>query len=173
METRAIVTSDLIISLIGMPGCGKSTVGAQLARQLDLKLVDTDGLIEAQEQQTLQQIMDGRGNAMFRAIEEQVLTNMPLFPSVISTGGSVVYSDKIMGRLRAASTVVYLRARYETIEHRVSLAPHRGIAAEGTQTLRDIFDERIPLYERFSELTVDCDDITPQAVAEAIVAQLQ
>jgi shikimate kinase len=92
---------------------------------------------------------------------------------VISTGGSVVYSDKIMGRLRAASTVVYLRARYETIEYRVSLAPHRGIAAEGTQTLRDIFDERIPLYERYGDLTVDCDDITPQAVAEAIVAQLQ
>lgn len=167
------MNSDLIITIIGMPGSGKSTVGRVLSQRLGIERVDTDGLIETQEGQTLQQIMDGRGNAIFRAIEEQVLTNMPLFPSIISTGGSVVYSDKIMDRLRAASTVVYLRARYETIEYRVSLAPHRGIAAEGTQTLRDIYDERIPLYERYSELTVDCDDITPEAVAEAIVAQLQ
>ena len=80
------MTSDSIISVIGMPGSGKSTVGATLARALGLGLVDADGLIEAQEQQTLQQIMDTRGNAVFRAIEEQVLTQMPLFSSVISTG---------------------------------------------------------------------------------------
>lgn len=167
------MNSDLIITLIGMPGSGKSTVGRVLSQRLGIERIDTDRLIEAQEAQTLQQIMDNRGNAIFRAIEEQVLTQMPLFSSVISTGGSVVYSNKVMGRLRAASTVVYLRARYETIEYRVSLDPQRGIAAEGAQTLRDIFDERIPLYERYNELAVDCDDIPPEAVAETIVAHLQ
>lgn len=104
-----------------MPGSGKSTVGGVLSQQLGLERVDTDRLIEAQEKQSLQQIMDSRGNAAFRAIEEQVLTEMPLFPSIISTGGSVIYSDKVMGRLRAASCVVYLRARFDTIEYRVSL----------------------------------------------------
>lgn len=166
------MTSDSIISVIGMPGSGKSTVGAMLARALGLELVDADGLIEAQEQQTLQQIMDTRGNAVFRAIEEQVLTQMPLFSSVISTGGSVIYSEKIMARLSAHSTVVYLRARFETIEYRVSLAPHRGIASDGEQTLRDLYEERVPLYERYGNIVVDCDDVTPEQITATIIQQL-
>ena len=160
------------LSLIGFPGSGKSTVGATLARALGLELVDADGLIEAQEQQTLQQIMDTRGNAVFRAIEEQVLTQMPLFSSVISTGGSVIYSEKIMARLSAHSTVVYLRARFETIEYRVSLAPHRGIASDGEQTLRDLYEERVPLYERYGDIVVDCDDVTPEQITATIIQQL-
>ena len=166
------MTSDSIISVIGMPGSGKSTVGATLARALGLELVDADGLIEAQEQQTLQQIMDTRGNAVFRAIEEQVLTQMPLFSSVISTGGSVIYSEKIMARLSAHSTLVYLRARFETIEYRVSLAPHRGIASDGEQTLRDLYEERVPLYERYGDIVVDCDDVTPEQITATIIQQL-
>ncbi|NDH41110.1 MAG: shikimate kinase [Gammaproteobacteria bacterium] len=166
------MTSDSIISVIGMPGSGKSTVGATLARALGLELVDADGLIEAQEQQTLQQIMDTRGNAVFRAIEEQVLTQMPLFSSVISTGGSVIYSEKIMARLSAHSTVVYLRARFETIEYRVSLAPHRGIASDGEQTLRDLYEERVPLYERYGDIVVDCDDVTPKQITATIIQKL-
>ncbi len=166
------VNSDSIITLIGMPGSGKSTVGGVLSQQLGLVRVDTDRLIEAQEKQSLQQIMDSRGNAAFRAIEEQVLTEMPLFPSIISTGGSVIYSDKVMGRLRAASCVVYLRARFDTIEYRVSLDPHRGIAADGEQSLSDLYAERIPLYERYSAIVVDCDDVSPDKVAETILAHV-
>ena len=167
------MTSDILVSLIGMPGSGKSTVGAVLAKRLELELVDADGLIEAQENQTLQQIMDGRGNDVFREIEEQVLTSMPLFPSIISTGGSVIYSEKIMARLGAASTVVYLRARFDTIEHRVSLAPHRGIASNSDQSLRDLYDERVPLYERYGEVVIDCDRATPEEIAESISTQLR
>ena len=167
------MTSDILVSLIGMPGSGKSTVGAVLAKRLKLELVDADGLIEAQENQTLQQIMDGRGNDVFREIEEQVLTSMPLFPSIISTGGSVIYSEKIMARLGAASTVVYLRARFDTIEHRVSLAPHRGIASNSDQSLRDLYDERVPLYERYGEVVIDCDRATPEEIAESISTQLR
>ena len=166
------MTDDLIISLIGMPGSGKSTVGKVLAERLALQLVDADGLIEAQEGQTLQQIMDGRGNTVFRAIEEQVLTDMALFPSVISTGGSVVYSEKIMARLTAATTVVYLRAQLSTIEYRVSLAPERGIASDGDQTLQDLYEERVPLYERYADIVVDCDEATPEQIAEHISQQI-
>jgi shikimate kinase len=97
---------------------------------------------------------------------------MPLFPSVISTGGSVVYSEKIMARLSTASTVVYLRARFDTIEYRVSLAPHRGIAADGEQSLHDLYEERVPLYERYGQIVVDCDDATPDEIVETIATQL-
>ena len=166
------MTADPIITLIGMPGSGKSTVSAVLAEQLGLEVVDADGLIEAQERQTLQQIMDGRGNAAFRAIEEQVLTDMPLFSSVISTGGSVVYSERIMSRLCAVSTVVYLRATFGTIDYRVSLAPQRGISSDSGQTLQDLYQERIPLYERYGEIIVDCDEATPEEIALSIRAQL-
>ena len=164
--------TDILISLIGMPGSGKSTVGAALAARLGLELVDTDGLIEAQEGQSLQEIIDGKGNLAFRAIEEHVLTNMPLFPSVISTGGSVVYSVSVMSRLRAASRVVYLRARFNTIKHRISLAPQRGIAADVAQTLRELYEERIPLYERYGQIVVDCDDAKPAQIVDNIAAQL-
>ena len=160
--------SSTIITLIGMPGCGKSTVGKVLAKQLGLDLLDTDNLIEAQENLTLQQIVDARGNTAFRAIEEQVLTAMPLSPSVISTGGSVVYSEKIMARLSANSLVIYLRARLETIEYRVSLAPQRGIASEGQQTLSDLYAERVPLYEHYGEVVIDSDDETPESIADTL-----
>ena len=137
------MTADLTISLIGMPGSGKSTVGAALAKHLALELVDADGLIEAQEQQTLQQIMDGRGNAAFRAIEEQVLTDMPIFPSVISTGGSVVYSEKIMARLAAASSVGYLRATFDTLEEaKKKLHDHaEGLDADAAESVQGFFIE--------------------------------
>ena len=166
------MNQQLIITLIGMPGSGKSTVGALLATHLDLPLVDTDHLIEAREGQTLQQIMDGRGHKAFRQIEEAVLLEMPLAPSVISTGGSVVYSDQIMARLAKASTIVYLKARYETIEHRVSLAPLRGIASPGGQSLEEIYRERVPLYERYSELSFATDTGNPDDIARLIEAQL-
>ena len=166
------MTAELTISLIGMPGSGKSTVGAALAKHLGLELVDADGLIEAQEQQTLQQIMEGRGNRTFRAIEEQVLSEMPIYPSIISTGGSVVYSEKIMARLSAASVVVYLRATFDTIEYRVSLAPQRGIASDDHQTLRDLYAERMPLYERYGEIVVDCDEASPKDIAASIASRL-
>ena len=127
------MTADSIITLIGMPGSGKSTVSAVLAEQLGLEVVDADGLIEAQEKQTLQQIMS---------------------------------------RLCAASTVVYLRATFETIEYRVSLAPQRGISLDSGQTLQDLYQERVPLYERYGEIVVDCDEATPEEIALSIRAQL-
>ena len=97
---------------------------------------------------------------------------MPLYPSVISTGGSVVYSDKIMARLAAASAVVYLRATFDTIKYRVSLAPQRGIASDGNQTLHDLYTERVPLYERYGEIVVDCDEASPKDIAASIASQL-
>ena len=109
--------STRIISLIGMPGSGKSTVGVLLAKRLGLAFVDTDLLIQEQEQATLAEIIAAKGHEALRDIEEQVLINMEIYPAIISTGGSVVYSDAIMQRLAGASTVVYLRAQLETVDY--------------------------------------------------------
>ena len=160
------------ISLIGMPGSGKSTVGVLLAKRIGLAFVDTDILIQEQEQATLAEIIARSSPFVLREIEEQVLLDMPITDSVISTGGSVVYSPSIMARLSAASTVVYLRAQLETVEYRISLAPDRGIASPGNHTLEDVYNERVPLYEQYSDLVVDVDHDTPEAITGQIISQL-
>ena len=160
------------ISLIGMPGSGKSTVGVLLAKRIGLAFVDTDILIQEQEQATLAEIIARSSPFVLREIEEQVLLDMLITDSVISTGGSVVYSPAIMARLSAASTVVYLRAQLETVEYRISLAPDRGIASPGNHTLEDVYNERVPLYEQYSDLVVDVDHDTPEAITGQIISQL-
>ena len=160
------------ISLIGMPGSGKSTVGVLLAKRIGLAFVDTDILIQEQERATLAEIIARSSPFVLREIEEQVLLDMPITDSVISTGGSVVYSPAIMARLTAASTVVYLHAQLETVEYRISLAPDRGIASPGNHTLEDVYNERVPLYEQYSDLVVDVDHDTPEAITGQIISQL-
>lgn len=161
------------VSLIGFPGSGKSTVGVLLAKRLGTDFVDTDLLIQAQERATLAQIIARSSHLQLRRIEEQVLLDMPIAHSVISTGGSVVYSDAIMHRLAAQTTIVYLRAKFTTVDYRISLAPDRGIASAKDQTLADIYGERIPLYERWAAITVDVDDHEPEQLAGTIVEQLE
>ena len=160
------------ISLIGMPGSGKSTVGVLLAKRIGLAFVDTDILIQEQEQATLAEIIARSSPFVLREIEEQVLLDMPITDSVISTGGSVVYSPAIMARLSAASTVVYLRAQLETVEYRISLAPDRGIASPGNHTLEDVYNERVPLYEQYSDIVVDVDHDTPESITGQVISQL-
>lgn len=160
------------ISLIGMPGSGKSTVGVLLAKRLGFDFVDTDLLIQARENATLAEIIARTDHQYLRDLEEQVLLEMPIAHGVISTGGSVVYSPAIMARLAAATTLVYLRARVETVAYRISLAPDRGIASPGGHTLEDIYAERVPLYERYAEITVDVDDDPPETIVGHIVDAL-
>ena len=160
--------SRRIISLIGRPGSGKSTVGVLLAKRLGIAFVDTDLLIQAQEQATLAEIIAARGHEALRDIEEQVLLDMDIYPAIISTGGSVVYSNAIMQRLVKASTVVYLRANLETVKYRISLAPDRGIASPGNHTLDDVYNERVPLYEQYANITVDVDTEDPEIISGRI-----
>ena len=160
------------ISLIGMPGSGKSTIGVLLAKRLGIEFVDTDLLIQAREQATLAEIIARTDHQYLRDVEEQVLLDMPIELGVISTGGSVVYSPKIMSRLRDRTTILYLQARLETVTYRISLAPDRGIASPGGHTLEDVYNERVPLYERYADITVDVDDTSPEAIVGHLCAAL-
>ncbi|MDO8861035.1 shikimate kinase [Haliea sp. E1-2-M8] len=161
------------ISLIGMPGAGKSTVGVLLAKLSGLDFNDTDLEIQVQAGATLQEIIDSRGHIVLRALEEEILLAVPLTHTVIATGGSVVYSDRIMQRLKQAGPVVYLDVPLSTLEARVAAAPPRGIASDVGYSYADVFRERTPLYRRYADFTVATEGRDPQDVAMEILTRLR
>lgn len=156
------------ISLIGMPGAGKSTVGVILAKLCGLGFCDTDIAIQQREGASLQDILEQNGNQAFRRIEQEVLLDVPLDDAVVSTGGSVIFSDAVMDRLKAAGPVVYLRTDLATLEQRIAANPLRGIAREGTQTYADVYAERCPIYEHYADVIVDAAAGSADQVAAAI-----
>ncbi|MFV0476780.1 MAG: shikimate kinase [Parahaliea sp.] len=160
------------ISLIGMPGVGKSTVGVILAKLAGLAFTDTDLAIQLRENATLQEIMDRHGNQYFRRVEESVLLDTTLDRAVISTGGSVIYSDAVMQYLRSAGPVVYLHADLLTLQERVAINPLRGIARNDNQSYADVYRERCPLYEHYADLTVDATQNSADFVATLILSAL-
>jgi shikimate kinase len=163
------MTLPSTISLIGMPGAGKSTVGVILAKLTGLRFVDTDLDIQLRERATLQQIVEREGYLRLRAIEEEVLLAIPLERAIVSTGGSVVYSAPVMGRLRAAGPLVYLAVDLATLEQRVAAAPLRGMASDPAQTYAEVYAERTPLYRCYADMTVDAGSGTADEVAAAIL----
>ena len=160
------------ISLIGMPGVGKSTVGVILAKLCGLGFCDTDIAIQQREGATLQTILEEHGNQGFRRIERDVLMAVPLADSVVSTGGSVIFSEEVMQRLKGAGPVVWLRADLSTLEQRVAANPLRGIARDSNQTYADVYTERCPIYEHYADLVVDAADGSADDVAASIRSAL-
>lgn len=135
------------IVLIGMPGCGKSTVGVLLAKALQMDFVDTDIVLQQQQGKKLQEIIDQVGNDAFLKLEEDRVCGLECDQTVVATGGSVVYGKEAMRRLHENGLVVYIRLPYEEIERRLSNLATRGVTLKKGQTLRNLYDERIPLYE--------------------------
>lgn len=160
------------IILIGMPGAGKSTVGIVLAKVLGYDFIDSDLLIQKEEGKLLWQIMEDVGNEGFNRIEERVNSRICADRSVIATGGSVVYGPKAMEHLQSIGTVVYLKASCEALEQRLGDLTKRGVVFEPGQTLRDLYNERVPLYEKYAHITVDVGDKTVQKAVEAISRSL-
>lgn len=161
------------VSLIGMPGAGKSTVGVLLAKLAGLRFVDTDLEIQVREGATLQEILVREGYQYLRHIEQLVLLDIALDNAVISTGGSVVYSEQAMGRLKSAGPVVYLDTELTVLEARVAAAPLRGIASDSTQTYAAVYAERVPLYKRYADVTEDTSTGDAEEVALETLTQLQ
>jgi shikimate kinase len=160
------------ISLIGMPGAGKSTVGVLLAKMAGLGFRDTDLDIQLHAKATLQEILEREGHLSLRAIEEEILLQIPLSNSVISTGGSVVYSEAAMTRLASAGSIIYLKSDFDTLEQRVASTPNRGIASDVGQSFAEIFAERIPLYQRYADITIDTVRFTAEEVAVRVLEAL-
>lgn len=163
------------IVLIGMPGAGKSTLGVVLAKILNYDFVDADLVIQNQCDKTLQKIIDACGPEGFIEVENQVLSGIQAENSIISTGGSAVYSDAAMRHLSEIGTVVYLKISYDQLVHRLSDLRERGVVMKDGigMSLRDLFDERKPLYEQYAEITVDVDDLTITAAARKVADAIE
>ncbi len=147
----------MIVTLIGMPGCGKSCMGRALAGKMKMKLVDSDRLIEKRYGKKLQVLIDEVGVDEFRKIEESVLMSIKGENLIISTGGSAVYSDAAMQYLKSIGKVFYLYCSFETIKERIGDFSRRGIVLKENQTLLDLYNERIPLYRKYADVTILCD----------------
>lgn len=156
------------LTLIGMPGAGKSTIGIILAKNLGLGFLDTDVLIQISQQKTLQEIIDEAGYLHLRTIEEGEIVKINLTNHVISTGGSVVYSERAMAHLQRISTVIFLEASFEVIQKRIRNFETRGIAKGAHQTFLDLYHERQLLYQRYADITIDCNVLDQDGVAAQI-----
>ena len=143
------------IILIGMPASGKSTVGVVVAKRLGYEFVDTDLLIQKQEKRLLKEIIEQEGNEGFLAIENQVNRDLQVEKAVVSPGGSVVYCEEAMEHFKQIGKVVYLKAPFEEINRRISNAKNRGVVLKEGQTLKDLYDERVKLFEKYADLTVE------------------
>jgi len=160
------------VVLIGMPGAGKSTVGVLLAKRLALGFIDTDLLIQTRTGRSLQATVDSGGHDALRTVEAEVLQQLDVRDHVIATGGSAVYSDAAMAALRAQGVIIHLHVDWPVIERRVTDLDSRGIAKAGDQSLRDVYDEREPLYQRHAEITVDCSALDQERTADAVIQAL-
>ena len=151
------------IILIGMPACGKSTVGVLLAKRLGYRFVDSDLYIQEAEGKLLQEIIDEQGMDGFIGIEEKVNLGLGTADSrwVIATGGSAVYSPSAMARFREIGTVVYLKLSYKTVRHRLGNFSHRGVVMPEGYTLRRLYDERCALYETYAHITIEEASMPP------------
>ena len=156
------------IILIGMPGCGKSTVGVVLAKVLGMDFIDSDLVIQKEMGAKLSQLIDQHGNAGFREIENRINAAMEAENSIIATGGSVVYGEDAMRHLKDIGTVVYLKLSYEAIEDRLGDLHARGVTIQPGWTLRDLYNERVPLYEKWADVTVDCEQLRLREVVAYI-----
>ncbi len=158
--------------LIGMPGSGKSTVGIILAKKTSLAFVDTDVLIQASQQQSLQSIVDTQGYAALRKIEEALLLGLSLQNHVIATGGSAVYSDKAMTHLKSDGRIVFLDADINTLMRRIGDFSARGIAKRPGQSFAELFEERLTLYKRHADITINGAKMTHEAVCDTIINEM-
>ncbi|MBW2466675.1 MAG: shikimate kinase [Deltaproteobacteria bacterium] len=156
------------LTLIGMPGAGKSTIGIILAKDLGFGFIDTDVLIQINQQKTLQQIIDESDHLNLRAIEEREILKLNINRHVIATGGSAAYSEKAMNHLLDISTVVFLKADFEAIQKRIHHFESRGIAKARGQTFRELFEERQILYKKYAEITIDCNVLDQEELARQI-----
>ena len=163
------------IVLIGMPGAGKSTLGVVLAKILNYDFLDADLVIQNKHGKTLQTLINEYGPQGFLDVENQDLQEINVHRTIIATGGSAVYSDRAMEHLRSIGTVVYLQISYKELANRLGDLQERGVVMKGGMgmSLADLYEERLPLYEKWADITVDVEKTSITKAAKKVVAALR
>ena len=162
------------IVLIGMPGVGKSTVGVILAKVLGYQFIDADLVIQKRENRLLHEIISEEGLDGFLKAEENanIYIAQNEEKSIVATGGSVVYCEKAMQELKKTGRVIYLELEYEQLKKRLGNLKGRGVVLKDGQDLRGLYEERIPLYEKYADLTVNEKNLDVEQTLQKIVDRL-
>lgn len=161
------------IVLIGMPGCGKSTIGVILAKTLGMSFVDTDLIIQQRENRLLQNIIDKDGLESFLDIERDAILSVDCKNSVISTGGSAVFRKEAMTHLKNDGIIIFIDVAPETLKKRLSNIKTRGIAAGKDESVDDIFNQRLPLYKEYADFVLTVENESVETSVERLVEILK
>ena len=160
------------IVLIGMPGAGKSTVGVVLAKKLGYAFLDSDLVIQSREGKLLHEIIEAHGVEQFWSIEEEANLSINAVRTVIAPGGSVIYGGRAMEHLGQGGVIVYLKLSCEEIARRLGDLNERGVTLRKGQNLQMLYEERIPLYEKYADITVACEKLTIREIVEEIARRV-
>lgn len=160
------------VILIGMPGAGKSTVGVVLAKKLGYAFVDSDLVIQSREGRLLHEIIEEQGIEGFWAVEEAANATINTNRTVIATGGSVVYGCKAMEHLKQIGTVIYLKLSCAAIADRLGDLNERGVTLREGQDLDGLYAERVPLYEKYADIVIDCEELSIREIVELISVKI-
>jgi shikimate kinase len=152
-----------------MPSSGKSTVGVIVAKHLGMSFIDTDVILQTQQNRRLQDIINTDGINRFIEIEESIILSLDCENTVIATGGSAIYSEKAMKHLKANGMVIYLKINIKTVNKRLKNIKSRGVVLSPGQTLKDIYQKRKPLYEKYADIIIDSSNNTIDETIEAIL----
>lgn len=147
----------MLFTLIGMPGSGKSCMSRALASKIKIKTLDADKVIEARIGKPLHAIISENGLDEFRRIEEETLLSINEENALLATGGSAVYYERAMKRFKEIGVVVYLYVSFETMLKRLGDYSKRGLVMRPDQTIKDLYDERTALYEKYADVVINCD----------------
>ncbi len=161
------------ITLIGMPGVGKSTIGVILAKIIGYEFIDSDIVIQKQEGKLLKDIIAETGSDGFLQIENQVHQEMNVKHAIISPGGSICYCTEGIKHLRDISTIVYLKLDYEELAHRLGNLTARGVVLKDGQTLFDLYQERTPLYEKYAHIVIDETGLQVEETLQKVLESLE
>lgn len=161
------------IILIGMPGSGKTTIGTELSEVLGYGYIDSDSVIIAREGMRLNELIAKVGREAFLDIEAKINSEICADRCVIATGGSVIYRENAMKKLATMGKIVYLQLPYETIASRLGDLVKRGVALKEGYTLRDLYNERAPLYEKYADICVSLGNATIQESVTAVANALK
>lgn len=161
------------IVLTGLPGAGKSTLGVILAKALGMHFIDTDIIIQDYTGQLLQEIIDTQGVESFLKIEEDCILSLTCSDTVIATGGSVVLREKAMKYLSSQGMIIYLAISFDEMVKRLQNITTRGVVLGRGQSLREMYEQRIPLYEKYADIRISCSGVPFESIVENIILEIR